>query len=352
MVALAIDDVSEASTAPGGKTHVVGCTPWRAVFAEVSHVSTTSTHPGCERVGYDLTEMFEDEALLFVNGNTKYYYSANHLYSVAAMTNAAGAVVERYSYTAYGKRTVMNATGATIPKSTINQQVGFTGQYIDSETGAMYFRGRMYLPPLGRFMSRDPLGYVDGLSLYAGYFVPNKVDPSGFIDEDDFTPVDPSDPDVTGEDASTTGKFEIKKKTHTTSCLPTFDCSCKGEIKWTCHTKTKEATVKITIFFKVRNNLGGMNAGLLQHEYVHSQIYQHWKTMIEMNLRRAHGRAEDCDKKTASKMSIKSWSDDFDSRFTKGQELLGAADDIYDKETNHGSNQNEQDKYNGIYGNN
>ena len=31
----------------------------------------------------------------------------------------------------------------------------------------------------GEFISRDPLEYVDGMSLYRGYFVPGAMDPSG-----------------------------------------------------------------------------------------------------------------------------------------------------------------------------
>jgi hypothetical protein len=43
----------------------------------------------------------------------------------------------------------------------------------------MYFRARYYDPETGEFISRDPLGYVDGNSMYRGYFVPSKTDPSG-----------------------------------------------------------------------------------------------------------------------------------------------------------------------------
>jgi len=43
----------------------------------------------------------------------------------------------------------------------------------------MYFRARYYDPQLGEFISRDPLGYVDGMSLYRGYFVPTNADPFG-----------------------------------------------------------------------------------------------------------------------------------------------------------------------------
>ncbi len=34
-------------------------------------------------------------------------------------------------------------------------------------------------PTLGRFVGRDPLDYVDGSSMYSGYFIPNALDPSG-----------------------------------------------------------------------------------------------------------------------------------------------------------------------------
>ena len=43
----------------------------------------------------------------------------------------------------------------------------------------MYFRARYYSPQLGQFISRDPLGYVDGMSQYRAYFVPNGMDPRG-----------------------------------------------------------------------------------------------------------------------------------------------------------------------------
>ena len=61
---------------------------------------------------------------------------------------------------------------------TVNE-FGFTGRYLDKETGLWYFRARYCSGSLGRFVSRDPLGYVDGMSLYAGYYVPNGLDPNG-----------------------------------------------------------------------------------------------------------------------------------------------------------------------------
>ena len=52
-------------------------------------------------------------------------------------------------------------------------------------------RARFYSPQLGRFISRDPLGFVDGMSLYRAYFVPKGIDPFGL----DWKPTGAKDPD-------------------------------------------------------------------------------------------------------------------------------------------------------------
>jgi RHS repeat-associated protein len=44
--------------------------------------------------------------------------------------------------------------------------MGHQGLMHDSETGLIYNRARMLHPGLGRFVQRDPLGYVDGSSVY------------------------------------------------------------------------------------------------------------------------------------------------------------------------------------------
>ena len=43
----------------------------------------------------------------------------------------------------------------------------------------MYYRARYYDTGTGEFISQDPLEYVDGMSQYRAYFVPNGMDPSG-----------------------------------------------------------------------------------------------------------------------------------------------------------------------------
>jgi RHS repeat-associated protein len=110
-----------------------------------------------------------------------YYYHCNHLYSVAAITDATGAVVERYGYDAYGESVVTDAAGTPLAgnESSVGNPYRFTGRRLDDETGLMYFRARYYSGGLGRFVGRDPLGYIDGLILYMAMYVPNALDPTG-----------------------------------------------------------------------------------------------------------------------------------------------------------------------------
>jgi hypothetical protein len=50
------------------------------------------------------------------------------------------------------------------------------------ETGLYTARFRHHSPRLGRFIQRDPAGFVDGMSLHAGYFASHgRVDPLGLV---------------------------------------------------------------------------------------------------------------------------------------------------------------------------
>ncbi|WP_345945852.1 RHS repeat-associated core domain-containing protein [Pseudomonas sp. 15A4] len=98
------------------------------------------------------------------------------------MTDQNGNTAWSAQYKAWGE--------ATEQRSEFAQQVGLTnpirfqGQYHDHETGLHYNRHRYYDPSLGRFISKDPIGYSGGLNLY--HYAPNPVlwvDPSGLSND-------------------------------------------------------------------------------------------------------------------------------------------------------------------------
>ena len=112
---------------------------------------------------------------------TKYErcYDRTQQYSITALTDGAGQVVERYAYTAYGEPTILDASLNVLPDSAVDNRYLYTGREWDGELGLYHYRARMYSAESGRFVSRDPIGYWDGASLYRAHFAPNGLDPSG-----------------------------------------------------------------------------------------------------------------------------------------------------------------------------
>ncbi|MEM8493868.1 MAG: RHS repeat-associated core domain-containing protein [Planctomycetota bacterium] len=104
-------------------------------------------------------------------------------FNVTAIADAAGSVVERYLYDAYGLRTVLDADwtadldGATDYAWYHSHQ----GGRLDPLTGLHHFRHRDYDATLMRWTRQDPLGFVDGASLYLAYLAspPNTTDAHG-----------------------------------------------------------------------------------------------------------------------------------------------------------------------------
>ncbi len=121
-----------------------------------------------------------DSLILLVRsgGSQKLTITRNQQWSVTALADlSTGTVLERYTYDALGKRTILAADGSTVRNtSSYNMPFGYTSRQHDPETGLIHFLARYYDPSTGEFLSRDRIEYVDGMSQYRGYFVPSKID--------------------------------------------------------------------------------------------------------------------------------------------------------------------------------
>ncbi|XZE20118.1 RHS repeat domain-containing protein [Pirellulaceae bacterium SH449] len=106
-------------------------------------------------------------------------YHRNQQYSITAMTTSTGAVAERYAYTAYGQPTILNASGTVLTSSAVGNRYTYTGREWDETLGLHHFRARWMRPLAGRFLGRDPIGYIAGISLCQNYFSNRGMDPSG-----------------------------------------------------------------------------------------------------------------------------------------------------------------------------
>lgn len=122
-----------------------------------------------------------DSLVLIDTGSEELTVLRNQQWSVTALVDRTnGNTKERYAYDVFGQRTILAPDGSTIrTESSYNNPYGYTSRRHDAETGYCYFRERYYDPSTGEFTSRDLMEYVDGMTLYRGYFVPGKTDPTG-----------------------------------------------------------------------------------------------------------------------------------------------------------------------------
>ena len=123
--------------------------------------------------------------------NSHNFYHYDGLGSVVALskydsTLGSAVIVERYQYSPFGITTIYNADKTQeFDESQYGNPYMFTGRRYDSETGLYYYRMRYYSPDLGRFLQPDPIGYADGMNIYAyvGNNPLNFIDPWGLFEE-------------------------------------------------------------------------------------------------------------------------------------------------------------------------
>jgi len=122
----------------------------------------------------DNTYPYQDEVI---------YYHKDVLGSTVLLTDVDGEIKERYWYELYGETVITGSSKDCVRDSSyIGNPYMWTGQRYQAETELYLFFGRVYEPHMGRWLSRDPLGYVDGMNLYE-YVRSNpmiNIDPLGF----------------------------------------------------------------------------------------------------------------------------------------------------------------------------
>jgi len=99
------------------------------------------------------------------NGN-KFYYHANEMNSVEAVTNEVGRVVENYRYDVYGQLSRFDSLNNPLSATITGNRFGYTGQEYDSISGSYRFFFRNYNPETGVFNQRDLIEYRDGMGMY------------------------------------------------------------------------------------------------------------------------------------------------------------------------------------------
>ena len=173
-----VEDKLVSATKTGVSASFVYDPRMRQVQKQVGSSKTRYYYSGLQRLAdYDgsgnLLDRYvygaglDDVLIKVASGGTKTYYHQNWQGSVIALTNSSGAVTNRYQYSPFGESGSMSGTTH-----------GFTGQRWDDETGLYHYKNRHYAPSIGRFLEADPIGFGDGLNMYA--YVSN--DPLNMID--------------------------------------------------------------------------------------------------------------------------------------------------------------------------
>ncbi|MEM8672226.1 MAG: RHS repeat-associated core domain-containing protein, partial [Planctomycetota bacterium] len=102
-------------------------------------------------------------------------------YNISALVNTSGSIQQRFAYTSYGVSNVL-AADMSAGSDSYAWEHRYTGRRLDSGTGLQLNRNRYYHAQMGRWCSRDPIGFEGSewnLYEYVNGSPANLLDPSG-----------------------------------------------------------------------------------------------------------------------------------------------------------------------------
>jgi RHS repeat-associated protein len=131
----------------------------------------------------NISEEFYSNGFQTIDGNTatNYFYTFDHLGSVREVVANDGTTIEgRYNYGVWGDATYMDYSGGNVSQPDFGYAGYFQSKYVP---GLSFTENRLYDPGTRQWLSRDPLGMIEGPNLYA--YVKNdpmdNADPSGLL---------------------------------------------------------------------------------------------------------------------------------------------------------------------------
>jgi len=145
------------------------------VYADEGLVAETDAAGNVTKsYGYQPGSTWTTDPLFMKVGSNYYFYQNDHLGTTQMLTAVNGAVVWSAKYSSFGQADVDLS-------STITNNLRFSGQYFDYETGLHFNWHRFYDPNSGRYISADPIGLDGGTNLYVyvGGNPINLIDPEG-----------------------------------------------------------------------------------------------------------------------------------------------------------------------------
>jgi len=126
--------------------------------------------------GYEPGSTWTTDPLFMKVGGNYYFYQNDHLGTPQKLTVVNGAVVWSAKYSSFGEANVYIS-------STVTNNLRFSGQYFDQETGLHYNWHRYFDSEIGRYLRVDPIGIAGGINLfsYVSNSPINLIDPDGQI---------------------------------------------------------------------------------------------------------------------------------------------------------------------------